>query len=56
LVRPLLASGALQRATRAKPLPLNYAYWLICRQRALGRGAASVRKWVLAQASRERGA
>jgi LysR family transcriptional regulator, glycine cleavage system transcriptional activator len=55
LVRPLLASGALQRATPAQPLPLDYAYWLVCRQRALGRAAASVRKWVLAQASGRRG-
>ena len=54
LVRPLLASRSLHRATRTQPLPLDYAYWLVCRQRSLGRGAASVRKWVLAQASGKR--
>jgi len=56
LVRPHLDSGVLQRATRARPLPLDYAYWLVCRQRALGRGGAAVRKWLLAQASGRGGA
>jgi LysR family transcriptional regulator, glycine cleavage system transcriptional activator len=54
LVRPHLASGALAPATRARPLPLDYAYWLVARRRALGRGAAEVRKWVLAHASARR--
>jgi len=56
LVRPHLDSGALQRATRSRPVPIDYAYWLVCRQRALGRGATGVRKWVLAQASGRHGA
>ena len=54
LVRPHLASGVLAPATRARPLPLDYAYWLVARRRALGRGAADVRKWILAQASARR--
>ena len=54
LVRPFLDSGRLQPATRAKPLPIDYAYWLVSRTRPLGRDTASVRKWVLAQASPRR--
>jgi LysR family transcriptional regulator, glycine cleavage system transcriptional activator len=51
LVRGHLDSGALVAATRARPLPVDYAYWLICRQRSLGRGGTAVRKWVLSQAA-----
>jgi LysR family glycine cleavage system transcriptional activator len=54
LVRPFLDSGRLQPATCAKPLPIDYAYWLVSRPRPLGRDTASVRKWVLAQASPRR--
>jgi DNA-binding transcriptional LysR family regulator len=51
LVRAFLDSGRLQPATRARPLSIDYAYWLVSRSRPLGPGTASVRKWVLAQAS-----
>jgi LysR family transcriptional regulator, glycine cleavage system transcriptional activator len=51
LVRPLLDSGRLEPATHARPLPIDYAYWLVTRSRPSGRGTANVRKWVLAQAS-----
>ncbi len=53
LVRPFLASGQLKPATRRDPLPISYAYWLVCRNRPLGPNAGLVRGWILAQASGE---
>jgi DNA-binding transcriptional LysR family regulator len=51
LVRPFLDSGQLVAATRRRPLPIGYAYWLVCRSRPLGRNAGLVRAWLLSQAA-----
>ena len=42
LVRSFLDSGRLAPATRAPPLPTDYAYWLVSRSRPLGRNAGRV--------------
>jgi LysR family glycine cleavage system transcriptional activator len=49
LVRSFLDSGRLKAATRTRPVPVDYAYWLVSRTRPRGRGTADVRKWVLSQ-------
>jgi DNA-binding transcriptional LysR family regulator len=51
LVRPLLDSGQLLSATRRKPLPIGYGYWLVSRSRPLGRNAGRVRTWILSRAA-----
>jgi LysR family glycine cleavage system transcriptional activator len=51
LVRRLLDSGQLVAATRRKPMPIGYGYWLVSRSRPLGRNAGRVRAWILARAS-----
>jgi LysR family transcriptional regulator, glycine cleavage system transcriptional activator len=53
LVRPFLASGQLVAATRRRPLPIEYGYWLVSRSRPLGRNAAKVRSWILARTAEE---
>jgi DNA-binding transcriptional LysR family regulator len=55
LVRPFLDSGQLLSATRRKPLPIGYGYWLVSRSRPLGRNAGRVRTWILSRASGNEG-
>ena len=51
--RSFLASGQLVAATRRRPLPIDYGYWLVSRSRPLGRNAGKVRSWILSRASEE---
>ncbi|RPH70143.1 MAG: LysR family transcriptional regulator [Myxococcaceae bacterium] len=53
LVRSFLATGQLVAATRRRPLPIDYGYWLVSRSRPLGRNAGKVRSWILSRASEE---
>jgi len=53
LVRSFLDSGQLVPATRRRPLPIDYGYWLVSRSRPLGRNAGKVRSWILSRASEE---
>ena len=53
LVRSFLDSGQLVTASRRRPLPIAYGYWLVSRSRPLGRNAGKVRSWFLSRASEE---
>lgn len=51
LVQPLLRAHQLAPASRRAPRDVPYAYWMVQRSSPVGEHAATVQRWILAQAA-----